>query len=69
VSLYFPERSHQAFGVIRAVLRDSTDMDIGDVSQVSTIKCRFCCYAGKYLAMNCIPNFIERLRASESADP
>ncbi len=35
VSLYFPESSHQAFGIIRAVLRDSTDMDIGDVSQVS----------------------------------
>ncbi|EIE21984.1 hypothetical protein COCSUDRAFT_56427 [Coccomyxa subellipsoidea C-169] len=33
VSLYFPESSHQAFGIIRAVLRDSTDMDIGDVSQ------------------------------------
>ncbi len=34
VSLYFPEESHQAFGIIRAVLRDATDVDLGDISQV-----------------------------------
>jgi hypothetical protein len=39
VNLYFPEREHEAFGIIRAVVRDSTDLDLGDASQVSSNLC------------------------------
>ena len=36
VNLYFPESGHEAYGIIRAVVRDSTDIDLGDASQVCT---------------------------------
>lgn len=32
--MYFPEREHPAFGIFRATVKDSTDIDHGAASQV-----------------------------------
>ena len=34
VEMYFPESGHPAFGIFRAVVKDSTDIDHGAASQV-----------------------------------
>ena len=33
MQLYFPEIAHPAFGVVRAIVKDSSDADLGAVSQ------------------------------------
>ena len=41
VEMYFPESGHPAFGIFRAIVKDSTDVNHGAASVVGVAPCAF----------------------------
>ena len=41
VEMYFPESGHPAFGIFRAIVKDSTDVNHGAASVVGLAPCCF----------------------------